>query len=202
MIHKKFMIHYCMIYFKLWLQLFFSFGEWWGRWEVGGGEGEADSLMVIGDGYWLQIQKQVLLVESFSCFNLVRSEGEGEKAIALHLGGSRGRCIQMDTATAAGLSTPPSAWRSQSTLPIQRQQGSPADRIQKTHSLCLQMATRNVIGRKRAFHLAISDNDFLKFLDCNRKSDFAILRSEQISERVKMLLLISEISVVGIRNKN
>lgn len=155
MIHKKFMIHYCMIYFKLWLQLFFPFGEWWGRWEVGGGRGEADSLMVIGDGYWLQIQKQVLLVESFSCFNLVRWEGEGEKAIALHPRGSRERRIQMDTATAAGLSTPPSAQRSQSTLPIQREQGSTADQIQKRHSLCLQMATWNVIGRKQFFHLAI-----------------------------------------------
>lgn len=39
-------------------------------------------------------------------------------------------------------------------------------------------------------------------MDCNRKSNFAILRFEQISDRVKMFVLTSEMFVIGIRNKN
>lgn len=73
MIHNKFMIHYCMIYFKPLLWLSFSSGEWWGRWEVVG-SCEADSQMVIGDGCWLQIQEQTLL-EEYGIFFFNRGQG-------------------------------------------------------------------------------------------------------------------------------
>lgn len=76
MIHNKFMIHYCMIYFKLWPWLSFSSGEWWGRWEVVG-SCRADSRMVIGDGCWLQIQEQTLLEEYGNFF---KTGGQGWEA--------------------------------------------------------------------------------------------------------------------------
>lgn len=52
--------------------------------EVGGsGELKADSLMVIGDGCWLQIQEQTLLEEYRIFFFLTGVGGRGKKLIYL-----------------------------------------------------------------------------------------------------------------------